>query len=70
MMGMFVIGLYSTQVSITFTPVVSTVKQQEGAYIDWDKLPKGIAGVKEASITAAGCSLDVNKVTTLIGKIT
>ena len=55
-----------TWVSITFTPVVSTVKQQEGAYIDWDKLPKGIAGVKEAfHQQAAGRSLDVNKVTTL-----
>ena len=41
MMGMFVIGsLIQRWVSITFTPVVSTVKQQEGAYIDWDKLPK------------------------------
>jgi len=39
MMGMFVIGsLIQRWVSITFTPVVSTVKQQEGAYIDWDKL--------------------------------
>ena len=67
MMGMFVIGsLIQRWVSITFTPVVSTVKQQEGAYIDWDKLPKGIAGVKEAfHQQAAGRSLDVNKVTTL-----
>ncbi len=32
---------YSTLVSITFTPVVSTVKQ-EGAYIDWDKLPESV----------------------------
>ena len=41
MMGMFVIGsLIQRWVSITFTPVVSVVKQQEGAYIDWDKLPK------------------------------
>ena len=67
MMGMFVIGsLIQRWVSITFTPVVSTVKQQEGAYIDWDKLPKGIAGVKEAfHQQAAGRSLDANKVTTL-----
>lgn len=36
MMGMFVIGsLIQRWVSITFTPVVSTVKQQKGAYIDW-----------------------------------
>lgn len=67
MMGMFVIGgLIQRWVSITFTPVVSTVKQQEGAYIDWDKLPKGVAGLKEAFTQyAAGRSLDVNKVTTL-----
>ena len=67
MMGMFVIGsLIQRWVSIPFTPVVSTVKHQEGAYIDWDKLPKGIAGVKEAfHQQAAGRSLDVNKVTTL-----
>ena len=67
MMGMFVIGsLIQRWVSITFTPVVSPVKQQEGAYIDWDKLPKGIAGVKEAfHQQAAGRSLDANKVTTL-----
>ena len=58
MMGMFVIGsLIQRWVSITFTPVVSTVKQQEGAYIDWDKLPKGIAGVKAVSYT----HLDVYK---------
>ena len=67
MMGMFVIGsLIQRWVSITFTPVVSTVKQQEGAYIDWDKLPKGIAGVKAAFLEqAAGKSLEANKVTTL-----
>lgn len=67
MMGMFVIGaLIERWVSITFTPVVSTVRQQEGAYIDWDKLPKGTAGMKEALTQyASGRSLDVNKVTTL-----
>ena len=67
MMGMFVIGsLIQRWVSITFTPVVSVVKQQEGAYIDWDKLPKGIAGVKAAFLEqAAGKSLEANKVTTL-----
>ena len=55
MMGMFVIGsLIQRWVSITFTPVVSVVKQQEGAYIDWDKLPKGIAGVK-SSLPRTSC---------------
>lgn len=67
MMGMFVIGaLIQRWVSITFTPVVSTVKQQEGAYIDWEKLPAGADGLKEAFTQfASGRSLEVNKVTTL-----
>lgn len=47
--GMFIIGaLVERWVSITFTPVVSQVTQSSGAYIDWDKLPKGSAGIKEA----------------------
>ena len=60
MMGMFVIGsLIQRWVSITFT-------QQDEAFIHWDKLPKGIAGVKEAFLQqAAGKSLEANKVTTL-----
>ncbi len=47
MMGMFVIGsLIQRWVNITFAPVVSAVKQQEGAYIDWDKLPKVLPVLK------------------------
>ena len=67
MMGMFVIGsLIQGWVSITFTPVVSTVKQQKGAYIDWEKLPAGAKGLKEAFTQyAAGRSLSETKVTTL-----
>lgn len=67
MMGMFVIGsLIQRWVSITFTPVVSTVKQQKGAYIDWKKLPAGAKGLKEAFTQyAAGRSLSETKVTTL-----
>ena len=67
MMGMFVIGsLIQRWVSITFTPVVSTVKQQKGAYIDWEKLPAGVKGLKEAFTQyAAGRSLSETKVTTL-----
>ena len=67
MMGMFVIGsLIQRWVSITFTPVVSQVKQQKGAYIEWDKLPEGAKGLKEAfSQYAAGRSIDATKVTTL-----
>lgn len=67
MMGMFVIGsLIQRWVSITFTPVVSTVKQQKVAYIDWEKLPAGAKGLKEAFTQyAAGRSLSETKVTTL-----
>lgn len=67
MIGMFVIGsLIQRWVSITFTPVVSTVKQQKGAYIDWEKLPAGAKGLKEAFTQyAAGRSLSETKVTTL-----
>ena len=48
-LGMFIIGaLVERWVSISFTPVVLTVQQQKGAYIEWDKLPKGAAGIKSA----------------------
>lgn len=50
-MGMFVLGgLIERWVNITFTPKVSTVKLQQGAYIEWDKLPKGAEGIKQALI--------------------
>lgn len=68
-LGMFVIGsLVQRWVSITFTPVVSTVTQSEGAYIDWEALPAGTEGIKSAleqfaSLGATG--LNVEKVTTL-----
>ena len=68
-LGMFIIGaLVQRWVSISFTPVVSQVTQSEGAYINWDKLPKGTAGIKEAltqyaSLGANG--LNQTKVTTL-----
>ena len=48
-LGMFIIGaLVERWVSISFTPVVARIPQQEGAYIDWDKLPSGAEGIKEA----------------------
>jgi PTS system mannose-specific IID component len=48
-LGMFIIGaLVQRWVSISFTPVVSRVTQSEGAYIDWDSLPEGAEGIKEA----------------------
>ena len=68
-LGMFIIGaLVQIWVSISFTPVVSQVTQSKGAYIEWDKLPKGAAGIKEAltqysSLGANG--LNQVKVTTL-----
>lgn len=67
MMGMFVIGaLIQRWVSITFTPVVSQVKQQKGTYIDWDKLPAGVKGLREAFTQySEGRSVSATKVTTL-----
>ena len=69
MMGMFVLGgLIERWVNITFTPKVSTVKLQQGAYIEWDKLPKGAEGIKQALIeykNGKGLSLTPEKVTTL-----
>lgn len=68
-LGMFIIGsLVQRWVSITFTPIVSTVTQSKGAFIEWDKLPAGIDGIKQAfeqfaSLGANG--LNPDKVTTL-----
>lgn len=66
-LGMFILGsLVNRWVTIKFTPTVSKVKQSAGAYINWDKLPHGAAGIKEAlTQQAAGLSLDKYKVTTL-----
>lgn len=67
MMGMFVLGaLIERWVSINFTLKVSEVPIQKGGYIDWNKLPSGTAGIKEAlTQQAAGLSLTNTKVTTL-----
>ncbi len=68
-LGMFIIGgLVQRWVSISFTPIVSTVTQSEGAYIDWASLPEGVEGIKAAltqyaSLGATG--LNAEKVTTL-----
>ncbi|PAE10102.1 PTS mannose family transporter subunit IID [Niallia circulans] len=66
-LGMFILGaLVNRWVSVKFTPVVSSVELDEGAYIDWDKLPAGAEGIKTAlEQQAAGLSLDPIKVTTL-----
>lgn len=68
-LGMFIIGsLVQRWVSVSFTPIVSTVTQSEGAYIDWESLPAGVEGIKQAisqydALGSAG--LSVEKVTTL-----
>lgn len=65
--GMFVLGsLINRWVSVKFTPVVSTVKLAKGAYIDWNSLPKGSAGIRAAlEQQASGLALSADKVTTL-----
>ena len=65
--SMFILGsLVNRWVSINFTPVVSTVKLDKGAYIDWNNLPSGAEGIKTAlEQQAAGLSLSSEKVTTL-----
>lgn len=48
-LGMFIIGaLVERWVSVKFTPVVASIPQQAGSYIDWDKLPAGAKGIQEA----------------------
>ncbi|MEN2287320.1 PTS system mannose/fructose/sorbose family transporter subunit IID, partial [Enterococcus lactis] len=66
-LGMFILGsLVNRWVSINFTPVVSTVKLDKGAYIDWNNLPSAAEGIKTAlEQQAAGLSLSSEKVTTL-----
>lgn len=66
-LGMFVLGaLVQRWVSISFQPVVSTVKLSEGAYIDWDSLSSGTDGMREALTQfSSGLSLSAEKVTTL-----
>lgn len=66
-LGMFVLAaLVERWVSIKFLPVVSKVKLDDGAYIDWNKIPDGAQGIKSAlEQQAAGLSLTKTKVTTL-----
>ncbi|MCT2347051.1 PTS system mannose/fructose/sorbose family transporter subunit IID [Niallia taxi] len=66
-LGMFILGaLVNRWVSVQFTPVVSSVELDKGAFIEWDKLPDGAQGIKTAlEQQAAGLSLDPMKVTTL-----
>ena len=68
-LGMFIIGaLVQRWVSISFTPIVSEIPQQEGAYIDWSQIQGNADGIKSAltqysSLGATG--LNATKVTTL-----
>lgn len=68
-LGMFIIGaLVERWVSISFAPVVSTVTQSEGAYIDWSTISGDAEGIKNALSlydSIGSSALDVNKVTTL-----
>lgn len=66
-LGMFILGsLVNRWVSVSFAPVVSSVKLSEGAYIDWSSLPAGAEGIKQALMQqASGMSLAPEKVTTL-----
>lgn len=66
-LGMFILGsLVNRWVSVSFAPVVSSVKLSEGAYIDWSSLPAGGEGIKQALMQqASGMSLTPEKVTTL-----
>ncbi|MFB9768262.1 PTS system mannose/fructose/sorbose family transporter subunit IID [Lactiplantibacillus modestisalitolerans] len=67
-LGMFILAaLIERWVNVDFSPVkVSTIKQSEGAYIDWANLPSGGEGIKKAlTEQQAGLSLDKYKTTTL-----
>lgn len=66
-LGMFVLGsLVERWVSIKFTPVISKVKLDKGAFVEWDKLPDGAAGLQKAfGEVNSGKALSQIKVTTL-----
>lgn len=66
-LGMFVLAaLVQRWVSIKFQPVVSTVKLDNGAFIDWNSLPAGAEGVQKALMQMQdGLALSQDKVTTL-----
>ena len=66
-LGMFILGsLVNRWVSVKFTPVVSDVPNQKGAYIDWSSLPSGSKGIQKAlELQSQGLSLSKNKVLTL-----
>lgn len=66
-LGMFVLAaLVQRWVSINFKPIVSTVKLDNGAFIDWGSIPLSGEGIQQALLQVqSGLSLTQNKVTTL-----
>ena len=64
----FILGsLVNRWVSIKFAPVVSTVQLSPGAYIDWNSLPAGAEGIKQALLQqSAGLSLSLIHIYKLI----
>lgn len=66
-LGMFVLGaLIERWVSVNFKPVVSRVQLSDGAYIDWNSLPAGGEGIRQAFLQyTSGLALSAEKVTTL-----
>ncbi len=66
-LGMFVLGsLVQRWVNIDFKTVVSTVRLSEGAYIDWQALPQGSAGIQQAfQQFTSGMAIAPEQVTTL-----
>lgn len=65
-LGMFILAVLAQRwVSIKFAFDVSRVPLAKGAYIEWDKLPAGSEGIKEAfAQVGAGLSQSPEKVTT------
>lgn len=66
-LGMFVLAaLVQRWVSISFAPTVSEVQLDEGAYIEWDQLPAGGEGIRQAfEQVNSGMALSPTRVTTL-----
>lgn len=66
-LGMFVLAaLVQRWVSIKFQPIVSKVPLDDGAFVEWDKLKSGGAGIQQAfEEVASGKALSNIKVTTL-----
>jgi len=66
-LGMFILGsLVNRWVTVVFTPIVSSVKLADGAFVVWNKLPAGAEGIKQALLQqSSGLSLTDVKATTL-----